>query len=260
MYRCHYNCTSRRIQCTPTCQPVTCRPCCCPAYCICCCRKKTTTPVPSTGTVTYNSNGGTGGTTENNVVLGADYTIKNDENTNVSRTGYTFTGWNTAADQSGTAYQPGDVTNLSGNLTLYAQWTHVWGWFCWFDKGNELLQIIWGSAFDRRQTPDRLYDLPGFSFTFSFRTLQRKTYLCSSLLPLCFSYIAQGGFWYRTFIYGMIEGSFIPVTGSMFRWQTAMGGKTMCMMPVCLNRLYVSEVSEAGFLLPSIERYQLTFS
>ena len=107
---------------------------------------------------------------------------------------------------------------------------------------------IWGSAFDRRQTPDRLYDLPGFSFTFSFRTLQRKTYLCSSLLPLCFSYIAQGGFWYRTFIYGMIEGSFIPVTGSMFRWQTAMGGeKTMCMMPVCLNRLYVSEVSEAGF-------------
>ena len=132
---------------------------------------------------------------------------------------------------------------------------------CWFDKGNELLQIIWGSAFDRRQTPDRLYDLPGFSFTFSFRTLQRKTYLCSSLLPLCFSYIAQGGFWYRTFIYRMIEGSFIPVTGSMFRWQTAMGGgKTMSMMPVCLNRLYVSEVSEAGFLLPSIERYQLTFS
>lgn len=125
MYRCHYNCTSRRTQCTPTCQPVTCRPCCCPAYCICCCRKKTTTPAPSTGTVTYNSNGGTGGTTENNVVLGADYTIKNDENTNVSRTGYTFTGWNTAADQSGTAYQPGDVTNLSGNLTLYAQWTHV---------------------------------------------------------------------------------------------------------------------------------------
>lgn len=125
MYRCHYNCTSRRTQCTPTCQPVTCRPCCCPAYCICCCRKKTTTPTPSTGTVTYNSNGGTGGTTENNVLLGADYTIKNDENTNVSRTGYTFTGWNTAVDQSGTAYQPGDVTNLSGNLTLYAQWTPI---------------------------------------------------------------------------------------------------------------------------------------
>lgn len=125
MYRCHYNCTSRRTQCTPTCQPVTCRPCCLPAYRICCCRKKNTTPAPSTGTVTYNSNGGTGGAIENNVVLGSDYTIKNDENTNVARTGYTFTGWNTEADQSGTAYQPGDVTNLSGNLTLYAQWMPI---------------------------------------------------------------------------------------------------------------------------------------
>ena len=120
---------------------------------------------------------------------------------------------------------------------------------------------IWGSAFDRRQTPDRLYDLPGFSFTFSFRTLQRKTYLCSSLLPLCFSYIAQGGFWYRTFIYGMIEGSFIPVTGSMFRWQTAMGGGKNNVHDAGLFKPFICVRSFRGWLfLPSIERYQLTFS
>lgn len=75
--------------------------------------------------MTYDPNGGTGGTTENNVVIGNDYTVRNDEDANVSRPGYTFTGWNTKADQSGEAYQPGDVTNIQGNLNLYAQWTPI---------------------------------------------------------------------------------------------------------------------------------------
>ena len=41
-------------------------------------------------------------------------------------TGYTFAGWNTAADGSGTAYEDGqNVRNLTTNssITLYAQWT-----------------------------------------------------------------------------------------------------------------------------------------
>ncbi len=41
-------------------------------------------------------------------------------------TGYTFAGWNTAADGSGTAYEDGqNVKNLTTNssITLYAQWT-----------------------------------------------------------------------------------------------------------------------------------------
>ena len=38
--------------------------------------------------------------------------------------GYTFTGWNTAADGSGTGYSGGDAFTLpsSGSDTLYAQW------------------------------------------------------------------------------------------------------------------------------------------
>ena len=38
------------------------------------------------------------------------------------RASFGFTGWNTEADGSGTAYAAGDTPTLSNNLTLYAQW------------------------------------------------------------------------------------------------------------------------------------------
>ena len=43
--------------------------------------------------------------------------------------GYAFTGWNTAADGSGTSYAEGDEIVLNGDLTLYAQWTESTGTF-----------------------------------------------------------------------------------------------------------------------------------
>lgn len=43
--------------------------------------------------------------------------------TQVTREGYTFTGWNTAADGSGTSYAAGERVTLLGDVTLYAQWT-----------------------------------------------------------------------------------------------------------------------------------------
>ena len=41
----------------------------------------------------------------------------------LSNPGYTFSGWNTAADGSGTGYAPGATITLTSDLTLYAQWT-----------------------------------------------------------------------------------------------------------------------------------------
>ncbi|WP_066649442.1 InlB B-repeat-containing protein [Christensenella timonensis] len=35
---------------------------------------------------------------------------------------YSFAGWNTAADGSGTSYTEGQTVSISGSLTLYAQW------------------------------------------------------------------------------------------------------------------------------------------
>ena len=47
-----------------------------------------------------------------------------------TRTGYTFAGWNTKADGSGTSYDNGEsVSNLTttngGTVTLYAKWTPI---------------------------------------------------------------------------------------------------------------------------------------
>ena len=55
------------------------------------------------------------------------YSITVDENS-FERTGYAFSGWNTEADGSGTAYAAEDVIALTAennSLTLYAQWTLV---------------------------------------------------------------------------------------------------------------------------------------
>ncbi len=41
----------------------------------------------------------------------------------IVRTGYTFAHWNTAADGSGTSYNPAATFSITANVTLYAQWT-----------------------------------------------------------------------------------------------------------------------------------------
>jgi uncharacterized repeat protein (TIGR02543 family) len=42
-----------------------------------------------------------------------------------TRTNYTFSGWNTAANGSGTAYANGATYPFTSDATLYAQWTQV---------------------------------------------------------------------------------------------------------------------------------------
>ena len=79
-----------------------------------------------TGSVTYDGNSNTGGTvpsTATGVIAGATYTVASNSGTLV-RTGYTFSGWNTAADGTGTSYTAGSGTFVfAGNTTLYARWT-----------------------------------------------------------------------------------------------------------------------------------------
>ncbi|OAS13282.1 FG-GAP-like repeat-containing protein [Paenibacillus oryzisoli] len=80
---------------------------------------------PITYAVTYAGNTSDGGTvpTETNKASGATFAAQ--ANT-FTKTGYTFTGWNTQADGGGTAYAAGaTVTMPSVALTLYAQWTPI---------------------------------------------------------------------------------------------------------------------------------------
>ena len=69
-------------------------------------------------TVTFKANGGTG----------SDYTQTTNTSTALipntfTRTGYAFSHWNTASNNSGTTYTNGQVYDFSADMDLYAQWT-----------------------------------------------------------------------------------------------------------------------------------------
>jgi uncharacterized repeat protein (TIGR02543 family) len=80
-----------------------------------------------TYTVTYNGGSGfTGGvpTDANNYLTGAIVTVMN--RGSLARAGYTFAGWNTQADGSGTTYAVGATfTIASSNVILYAKWIAI---------------------------------------------------------------------------------------------------------------------------------------
>ena len=78
-------------------------------------------------TLAYNANGGSGAPgsetkTNTQVSPSCTFTISN---TKPTKTGYTFSKWNTKADGSGTNYNPGGSITVTsaGTTTLYAIWT-----------------------------------------------------------------------------------------------------------------------------------------
>ncbi len=72
--------------------------------------------------VQYDANGGTGAPSTQTKTYGINLTLSD---TKPTRSGYTFTGWNTKADGSGTLYAPGTVYSANSMLTLYAQWSAI---------------------------------------------------------------------------------------------------------------------------------------
>ena len=69
----------------------------------------------------FQSTGGEGAPADSTCTSGQTFTLSS---TQPTREGYTFTGWNTASDGSGTAYPPGSTLECSG-VTLYAQWLPI---------------------------------------------------------------------------------------------------------------------------------------
>ena len=69
-------------------------------------------------TVTFDGSGGTG------TMATQTASVPTALNTNAfTRTGYTFSGWNTEALGGGTSYADGATYSFAANVTLYAQWT-----------------------------------------------------------------------------------------------------------------------------------------
>lgn len=70
-------------------------------------------------TVTFNENWAGGGpSTTQTETYGQAWVFPADP----VRSGYAFTGWNTAPDGTGTTYASGDIVEIVSDLTLYAQW------------------------------------------------------------------------------------------------------------------------------------------
>ena len=86
-----------------------------------------------TYTITYNANNGSGAPAAQTKTYGETLTLSS---TVPTRTGYTFTGWNTASNGSGTAYASGASYTVNVAATLYAQWTANTYTITYKDQGN----------------------------------------------------------------------------------------------------------------------------
>ena len=108
------------------------------------------TAVATTYKVTYAPNGATSGTVPTdatNYTSGATVTVKSNSGT-LAKTGYTFGGWNTKADGTGTNYTAGSGTfKITGNTTLYAKWNLAAKYTVTLkDDNTTLTQIIAGGS------------------------------------------------------------------------------------------------------------------
>lgn len=87
---------------------------------------KAASPIPSvTYTVTYNGNTRTSGSVpvdgSSPYISGSSVTILGNSGT-LAKTDFIFSGWNTAANGSGTSYSEGDTFTINANTILYAKW------------------------------------------------------------------------------------------------------------------------------------------
>lgn len=72
-------------------------------------------------TITYDGNGSTAGTVPAAVEVTGPFIVS--AVGDLEKSGYNFTGWNTASDGSGTPYAAGAEVTPTADMVLYAQWT-----------------------------------------------------------------------------------------------------------------------------------------
>lgn len=76
-----------------------------------------------TYTVTFDANGGTGTMEAQTFTEGETQVLTSNT---FSYEYHTFASWNTMQDGSGTSYSDGQAINVTSDITLYAQWNHIW--------------------------------------------------------------------------------------------------------------------------------------
>lgn len=113
--------------------------------------------------ITFDKNDGSGTTVTQTVPYGESATLNANSFT---RTGYTFSGWNTKDDGTGTAYGDGASISLSSSMTFYAQWqlnTYSYS----FDANGGSGSMSGGSAAygESIQLPGSTFTRPKYTFT-----------------------------------------------------------------------------------------------
>lgn len=132
-------------------------------------------------TVTYDANTGSGDAPTD----GSDYNNQTNFIVTVAgqgeltKTGHTFNGWNTAADGTGTAYAAGATFIIKSDVTLYAQWTPIvytitknvnsHGTYTVKDSGNnEVTTATYGTSLTlTADTPDAGYAFEKFVINYT---------------------------------------------------------------------------------------------
>ena len=111
----------------------------------------------------YNSNGGTGAPANETPQTGESVLV----GTNPLRDGYTFAGWNTELDGSGTTYSVnGLLTMPPSDVTLFAQWTPIIRQVTFEDNGGGSGPADLSQTFSSTVTiPQTIPTRPGFNFT-----------------------------------------------------------------------------------------------
>lgn len=119
--------------------------------------------------VLYAANGGTGTLTDTNNSYVKSASVSVLANT-FTRSSYVFTGWNTAADGSGTSYDPADTFSVVSGVTLYAQWAaqHTVRFVNWNGTVLSTQSVAHGAAAVAPANPTRSgYHFTGWNVSFA---------------------------------------------------------------------------------------------
>ena len=149
-------------------------------------------------TITFNANGGEGSMEPQRFEVGVDTAL----NTNAfTRENYKFTGWNTAADGSGATYaDAGAILELTGDMTLYAQWQFQTGWLA-DDVGTTY------------------YKDGEIAYKSAWATIDEKTYYFNEsgyIVKGLYKTTSQDGSYEATFVFDTTTGEFLSTQSGLF--------------------------------------------
>ncbi|MBO5718598.1 MAG: InlB B-repeat-containing protein, partial [Bacteroidales bacterium] len=150
-------------------------------------------------TLTFDANGGSGTMSAQLFEAGVTQTLAANKFT---RSGYYFSGWNTAPDGSGTSYTDSQEITLTEDVTLYAQWKQVKGienGYEWVDLGLPS-GLKWATCNVGATTPDGYGDYFAWGETSPKNDYSWSTYkYCNGSYDTMIKYCTQSSYGYNGF-------------------------------------------------------------